>query len=93
MKILLDENVYGLEKLLRHQKWEITTVQKEMEKGTLKNHEDGDIVQFAKDNSMIVITKNYDMKQEADTIHAECIWIDDVMLARAVVTAIQEKYP
>jgi predicted nuclease of predicted toxin-antitoxin system len=93
MKILLDEMCYGLEKLLSHEKWEITTVERELKKGELKSHDDGAIARYAKNNGMIIVTKDGDMHKETSYINQDCILIDDVMIARMVASVIHEKYP
>jgi len=92
LKLLLDENIYGLEKFFKQLRWEVVKVEDALKEGRLKSNDDGEIAQYAKDNGLILITKDGGQKNQADFISQPCILIDDVMIAKAVESVIREKY-
>jgi predicted nuclease of predicted toxin-antitoxin system len=71
MRILLDEHYTGLKEYLEALGWDVTTVQD----AKLKGVKDREVVEYAKENDLLVVTENDRPAQIADMLGVKYIWI------------------
>jgi len=76
MKFLLDENAEGFEKELLSLNHEVITA-KQLRKEDEKFRNDYNLMNHAKDNNMIIITKDNEKGRACVDNKIKCIWIKD----------------
>lgn len=76
MKFLLDEHVEGFEKKLIGLDHQVESAKKLKEKDP-KLRNDFNIINYAKDHDMILITKDKENGQTCDDNGYPCIWLSD----------------
>ena len=89
MNLLLDEMYAGLKEYFETLGWEVLTVQ---EIG-LKGAKDKNIVDYAKKNTLLLVTQDQKSAELADLIGVRCILISNAMIAKIADAKIREKYP
>ncbi|MEM2137412.1 MAG: DUF5615 family PIN-like protein [Candidatus Methanomethylicia archaeon] len=89
VKLLLDEMFSGLKEYLEALGWEALTVN---EVG-LQGARDKDIVLYAKENDIILITQDQKIADMADILQVKCILISSGLIAKIADEKIREKYP
>lgn len=88
-KLLLDEMYSGLKEYFELLNWEVLTVQ---DVG-LKGAKDKDIVSYAKDHDLILITQDQKLADMAEIVGAKYVLISSGLIARIADAKIKEKYP
>ena len=89
MNLLLDEMYAGLKEYFETLGWEVLTVQ---EIG-LQGAKDKNIVDYAKKNTLLLVTQDQKSAELADLIGVRCILISNAMIAKMADAKIREKYP
>jgi len=89
LNLLLDEMYAGLKEYFETLGWEVLTVQ---EIG-LKGAKDKNIVDYAKKNTLLLVTQDQKSAELADLIGVRCILISNAMIAKIADAKIREKYP
>lgn len=88
MKLLLDEMYAGLQEYFEILGWDAVTVQ---DIG-LQGSKDKDIVQYAKNNNLLLVTQDQKPADLADVVGAKCVLISNAMIARIADAEIRKKY-
>ena len=88
MKILLDEMYTGMKDYLEALGWDIETVNRV----ALQGAEDNKIVEYAKENTLIVVTQDEKLADIADLKQVQCVLISKKMLAKMIDTELRKKY-
>ena len=88
MRILLDEHYTGLKEYLEALGWEVTTVQD----ARLKGAKDREIIEYARENALLVVTEDDRPAQIADMLGVKYIWISPGVVAKTIDAEIREKY-
>ena len=89
LKILLDEMYAGLKEYFETLGWEVLTVQD----AGLKGAKDKDIVEYAKNNNLLLITQDQKPAELAELTGVKCMLISNAMIAKIADAKIREKYP
>jgi len=89
LKILLDEMYAGLKEYFETLGWEALTVQ-DVE---LKGAKDKDIVEYAKNNNLLLVTQDQKPAELAELTGVKCVLISNAMIAKMADAKIREKYP
>ena len=89
MKLLLDEMYAGLKEYFETLGWEALTAQ---EVG-LKGAKDKDIVEYANNNDLLLITQDQKPADLAELTGVKYVLISNVMIAKMADAKIREKYP
>jgi predicted nuclease of predicted toxin-antitoxin system len=89
MRILLDEHYTGLKEYLEALGWDVTTVQD----AKLKGAKDREIIEYARENDLLVVTEDDKPAQIADMLGVKYIWISPGIVAKTIDAEIREKYP
>jgi len=89
LKILLDEMYAGLKEYFETLGWEVLTVQ-DVE---LKGAKDKDIVEYAKNNNLLLVTQDQKPAELAELTGVKYVLISNVMIAKIADAKIREKYP
>jgi predicted nuclease of predicted toxin-antitoxin system len=89
LKILLDEMYAGLKEYFETLGWEVLTVQ---DVG-LKGAKDKDIVEYAKNNNLLLVTQDQKPAELAELTGVKCMLISNAMIAKIADAKIREKYP
>ncbi|HML02315.1 MAG TPA: DUF5615 family PIN-like protein [Candidatus Bathyarchaeia archaeon] len=89
LNLLLDEMYAGLKEYFETLGWKVVTVQ---EIG-LQGAKDKDIVDYAKKNTLLLVTQDQKSAELADLIGVKCVLISNAMIAKIADAKIQEKYP
>lgn len=89
MKLLLDEMYAGLQEYFEILGWDALTVQ---DIG-LQGAKDKDIVQYSKNNNLLLVTQDQKPADLADVVGAKCVLISNAMIARIADAEIRKKYP
>lgn len=76
MKFLLDEQSEGYDKKLLHLGHQVEYVKKLKEKD-IRFRNDQNVVDYARDNKLILITKDTKPGQACEDNNIPCIWIND----------------
>ena len=84
MKFILDEHTEGFDKELLKLGHEVEYVKKLREKDE-KFRNDLNVAIHAKDNKMILITKDYDAGQACEDNGYPCIWINDERIFEKII--------
>jgi predicted nuclease of predicted toxin-antitoxin system len=86
MKILLDEQLSGLEEFLQSLGYDVTTVQDEKMMGA----PDYKIVTFAKENNLILVTQDSKQAQIAELQQVKNVWLSFSKLAEITHRELQK---
>jgi predicted nuclease of predicted toxin-antitoxin system len=88
LRIFLDEMYAGLKEYFEALGWATITTQE----AGLKGAKDRDVVEYAKKNSLLLVTQDQKPAELAELIGAKCILISNAMIAQIADTKIREKY-
>ncbi len=88
MKLLLDEMYAGLKEYFEILGWDVVTVQD----AGLQGAQDRDIVKYAKDNDLLLVTQDQKPADLADLTGVKYVLISNTMIAKIADTRIREKY-
>jgi predicted nuclease of predicted toxin-antitoxin system len=89
LKLLLDEMYTGLKEYFETLGWTVLTAQD----AGLKGAEDKDIVQYARNNNLLLVTQDQKPADLAELTGVKCILISNAMIAKIADAKIKEKYP
>lgn len=89
MKLLLDEMYAGLKEYFEILGWATVTAQDE----GLQGVKDRDIVDYAKNNNLLLITQDQKPADLANLVGAKCVLISNATIAQIAIEKIKEKYP
>ena len=89
LKLLLDEMYAGLKEYFETLGWEVATVH---EVG-LKGAKDKDIVEYAKNNNLLLVTQDQKPADLAELTGVKYVLISSAMIAKIADAKIKEKYP
>ena len=88
MKILVDEMDDGLDERLIHLGYDAYSVKKLRSEGK-KLHTDYSVINFAKDNNMILITRDTESGQACDENELPCILLDNDEIFKIVTEKLK----
>jgi predicted nuclease of predicted toxin-antitoxin system len=88
LKLLLDEMYAGLKEYFETLGWEVLTAQD----AGLKSAKDRDIVEYAKNNNLLLITQDQKPADLAELIGVKYVLISNAMIAKIADEKIREKY-
>ena len=88
MRILLDEHYTGLKEYLEVLGWNVTTVHD----AKLKGAKDKEIIKFAKEHDLLVVTEDDKSAQIADLLGVKNVWITPGIISKTIDTTIRDKY-
>lgn len=89
MEILLDEMYAGLKEYFETLGWNVLTAQE----AGLKGAKDKQIVEYAKNNNLLLITQDQKPAELAELTGVKCVLISNAMIAKIADSKIREKYP
>ena len=89
MKLLLDEMYAGMQEYFQILGWDVLTVQD----AGLRGAKDKAIVEYAKNNNLLLMTQDQKPADMADLKGAKCVLISNAMIAKIADAKIREKYP
>ena len=89
MKLLLDEMYAGLKEYFETLGWNVLTAQE----AGLKGAKDRDIVEYAKNNNLLLITQDQKPAELAELTGVKYVLISSAMIAKIADAKIREKYP
>lgn len=89
MKILLDEMYAGLKEYFETLGWQVVTSQE----AGLKGAKDKDIVDYARNNNMLLVTQDQKPADLAELTGVKYVLISSAMIAKIADAKIREKYP
>ena len=89
LKLLLDEMCAGLKEYFETLGWDVLTAQ---EVG-LKGAKDKDIIDYAKNNNLLLVTQDQKPADLAELTGVKCVMISNAMIAKIADAKIREKYP
>ena len=89
MKLLLDEMYAGLKEYFETLGWEALTAQE----AGLKGASDKDIVGYAKNHNLLLVTQDQKPANLAELVGVKCVLISGAMIAKIADEKIREKYP
>lgn len=89
MKLLLDEMYAGLKEYFEILGWEVKTVQE----AKLQGAKDRDIVKYAMDNNLLLVTQDQKPAELAQLKGAKCVLISNAMIAKVADEKIRKEYP
>ena len=89
MKLLLDEMYSGLKEYFETLGWDVLTVQD----AGLQGAKDKDIVEYAKNNNLLLVTQDQRSADLADLKGVKYVLISNAMIAKIADAKIREKYP
>ncbi|MGA9388630.1 MAG: DUF5615 family PIN-like protein [Candidatus Bathyarchaeia archaeon] len=89
MRLLLDEMYAGLKEYFETLGWEVLTAQD----AGLKGAKDKDIVDYAKNNKMLLVTQDQKPAELAELTGVRYVLISSAMIAKIADAKIIEKYP
>lgn len=88
MKLLLDEMYAGLKEYFETLGWNVLTAQE----AGLKGAKDRDIVEYAKNNNLLLITQDQKPAELAELTGVKYVLISSAMIAKIADAKIREKY-
>jgi predicted nuclease of predicted toxin-antitoxin system len=88
MKILLDEMYTGMKDYLKALGWDIETVNTT----GLQGASDDTVMNFARDNNLIVVTQDEKFADIAELKGIECVLISRKMVAKLMDSELKKKY-
>lgn len=89
LKLLLDEMYAGLKEYFETLGWDVLTAQD----AGLKGARDKDIVEYAKNNDLLLITQDQKPADLAELTGVKYVLISNAMIAKIADEKIREKYP
>ncbi len=89
LRLLLDEMYAGLKEYFETLGWEVLTAQD----AGLKGAKDKDIVDYAKNNKMLLVTQDQKPAELAELTGVRYVLISSAMIAKIADAKIIEKYP
>lgn len=89
MKLLLDEMYAGLKEYFETLGYEVLTAQE----AGLKGAKDKDVVEYARRNSLLLVTQDPKPAQLAELTGVKCVMISNLMIAKIADAQIRERYP
>lgn len=89
LKLLLDEMYAGLKEYFEILGWNVMTVQD----AGLQGAKDKTIVEYAKNNNLLLITQDQKPAELADLKGTRYVLISNAMIAKIADAKIREKYP
>jgi predicted nuclease of predicted toxin-antitoxin system len=89
LKLLLDEMYAGLKEYFETLGWDVLTVHD----AGLKGAKDKDIVEYAKNNNLLLVTQDQKPADLADLKGVKCVLISNAIIAKIADAKIREKYP
>lgn len=89
MKLLLDEMYAGLKEYFEILGWAVLTAQG----AGLQGAKDKGIVEYAKNNNLLLVTQDQKPADLADLLGVKCVLISNAMIAKIADAKIREKYP
>ena len=89
LKLLLDEMYSGLKEYFETLGWNVLTVQD----AGLQGRKDKDIVEYAKNNNLLLVTQDQKPADLADLLGVKHVLISNAMIAKIADGKIKEKYP
>lgn len=89
LKLLLDEMYAGLKEYFETLGWSVLTAQE----AGLKGAKDRDIVEYAKNNNLLLITQDQKPAEMAELTGVKYVLISSAMIAKIADAKISEKYP
>ena len=89
LKLILDEMYAGLKEYFETLEWDVLTVQD----AGLKGAKDKDIVEYAKNNNLLLVTQDQKPADLADLKGVKYVLISNAMIAKIADAKIKEKYP
>ncbi len=89
LKLLLDEMYAGLKEYFETLGWNTFTAQD----AGLKAAKDKEIVEYARNNNLLLITQDQKPADLAELVGVKYILISNAMIARIADAKIREKYP
>lgn len=89
LQLLLDEMYAGLKEYFETLGWQVLTAQE----AGLKAAKDKEIVEYAKKNSMLLVTQDQKPAELADLTGVKYVLISSAMIAQIAHAKIREKYP
>jgi predicted nuclease of predicted toxin-antitoxin system len=89
LKLLLDEMYAGLKEYFEILGWNVLTAQD----AGLQGAKDKAIVEYAKNNNLILVTQDQKPAELADLKRVKHVLISNAMIAKIADAKIKEKYP
>ena len=89
MKLLLDEMYAGLKEYFETLGWSVMTAQD----AGLKGAKDKDVVEYAKNRNLLLITQDQKPADLAELMGVKCVLISNALIAKIADAKIKEKYP
>jgi len=89
LKLLLDEMYAGLKEYFEVLGWDVLTAQD----SGLRGAKDKDIVGYAKNNNLLLVTQDQKPADLADLRGVKHVLISNAMIAKIADEKIREKYP
>jgi predicted nuclease of predicted toxin-antitoxin system len=89
LKLLLDEMYAGLKEYFEILGWNVLTAQD----AGLQGARDKDIVDYAKNNDLLLVTQDPKSADLADLKGVKCVLISNAIVAKIADEKIREKYP
>jgi predicted nuclease of predicted toxin-antitoxin system len=88
VKLLLDEMYAGLKEYFETLGYEVLTAQE----AGLKGAKDRDVVEYARRNSLLLVTQDPKPAQLAELTGVKCVMISNLMIAKIADAQIRERY-
>ncbi len=89
LRLLLDEMYAGLKEYFEILGWNVLTAQD----SGLQGAKDKDIVEYAKNNNLLLVTQDQKPADLADLKGVKYVLISNAMIAKIADAKIREKYP
>jgi predicted nuclease of predicted toxin-antitoxin system len=89
LKLLLDEMYAGLKEYFETLGWDALSVQD----AGLQGAKDKDIVEYAKNNNLLLVTQDQKPAELADLKEVKYVLISNALIAKIADAKIREKYP
>ncbi len=89
MKILVDENLDGMDERLKEQGYEAYSVRKLQLTGK-KLGSDYSIINYARENNMIIVTKDTEYRVASEELDFPLILLDDEELFKIIVEKLKK---
>lgn len=89
MRLLLDEMYAGLKEYFETLGYEVQTAQE----AGLKAAKDKDVVEYARKNSLVLVTQDQKPAELAELTGVKYVLISNAMIAKIADAKIREKYP
>jgi len=89
LKLLLDEMYAGVKEYFETLGWDVLTVQD----AGLQGAKDKDIVEYAKNNNLLIVTQDQKLADLADLTGVKYVLISNAMIAKIADAKIRETYP